>query len=135
MAKILVIDDDTPLRRLMVRILSEANHAVLDAQDGQEGLALFKKHGADLVITDVIMPEKEGLQTVRAILRASPETKIIAISGGGISQNMSLLAIAPALGAHATLAKPFRNEELLRLVDHLLLDGSPFCAGRAEPDV
>lgn len=126
MAKILVIDDNAALRRMMLRVLGNARHTVIEAQDGQEGLARFKEHGADLVITDIIMPEKEGIETMRELIKGSPATKIVAMSGGGTSHNMMFLDVARAVGADATLAKPFRPADLIDLVERLLpRDDSP----------
>jgi CheY-like chemotaxis protein len=125
MAKILVIDDDAPFRRMMLQALEDANHTVLGAENGRKGLALLKEHRPDLIITDVIMPEKEGLETVIEALKTSPGIKIIVMSGGGMSHNMMFLDIARTLGAHATLAKPFRIEELLAAIERLLPGRDP----------
>lgn len=125
MAKILIIDDNAALRRVMLRALRNAHYTVFEAQDGREGLALLETHGADLVITDIIMPETEGIETLREVLKGFPGTKIMVISGGGTSHNLMYLDMARALGADATLAKPFRPAQLLEAVEQLLPGGDP----------
>jgi len=120
MATILVIDDDAAMRRIVVRMLEGTKHRILEAKDGQHGLALLAQHGADLVITDIIMPEKEGIQTIREIQERSPDTKIIAMSGGGMSRNLMFLDVARAFGADVALAKPFKPQELIEAIDRLL---------------
>lgn len=114
MTSILVIDDEPQLRSVLVRILSRAGHAVIEAKDGREGMKLFYAHRPQLVITDVFMPDKEGIETIGEIRRKAPETYIIAISGG--ARSFAPLDLAAKLGADATLAKPFRLDELLALV-------------------
>jgi two-component system, OmpR family, response regulator CpxR len=108
MAVLLVIDDDAAMRRMMVRTLATGNHRVIEAENGQEGLRLLEEHKPDLVITDILMPQKEGIETIREVQERSPSTKIIAISGGGMSHNLMFLDVARAFGADAILAKPFR---------------------------
>jgi DNA-binding NtrC family response regulator len=116
MAKILVIDDDFIVRMTIVRPLEEAGHDVLAAKDGLRGMAVFRNTEPDLVITDIIMPEQEGIQTLEEILKAKPDAKIIATSGGGRIGNNDFLEIAKARGAMAVIPKPFDMEELLGLV-------------------
>jgi len=117
MAKILVIDDEDRLRRMMRRILAAAGHDVIEAGNGAEGLKQFAAVNPDIVITDILMPEKEGIETIKDLRRANGAVWIIAISGGGSSQNMMFLDFAKALGADTALAKPFRAEELIAAVD------------------
>lgn len=119
MAVILVIDDDEAMRRLMVRTLAGA-HTLLEAQNGQDGLTLLKERHPDVVITDILMPQKEGIETIREIRQIAPKTKIIAVSGGGASHNLMFLDIAKAFGADAALAKPFRPAQLAKIVEHAL---------------
>jgi CheY-like chemotaxis protein len=123
MATILVIDDDESVRRLILRILKSTGHIVLEAQDGNEAIAMLKKHDADLIITDLVMPKKEGIATMREVHERSPGTKVIAISGGGTSRNMTFLDVARAMGADAALAKPFTSRDLLEVVERLLPAG------------
>jgi len=120
MAVLLVIDDDEGMRKLMVRTLRDSKHRVLEAENGREGLKIMDQHTPDLVITDILMPQKEGIETIREVQERAPATKIIAISGGGVSQNLMFLDVARAFGAHAVLAKPFRPAELVETVAQVL---------------
>jgi CheY-like chemotaxis protein len=120
MAVILVIDDDAQIRLLLRRILEKEGHRVYDAADGTSGLSLLKRRNMDLVITDIIMPEKEGLETILDIRHEFPDIKIIAISGGGKTGLPDFLPAAKKFGAHYTLSKPFGKNELLEAVNNLL---------------
>lgn len=122
MALILIVDDDISMRRMMVRTLEPTGHTLLEASDGQQGLAMVKTHRPDVVITDILMPEKEGIETIREIVEHAPGTRIIAVSGGGSSHNMMFLDIAKAFGAGTVLAKPFRPAQLLQAVERALAD-------------
>jgi CheY-like chemotaxis protein len=117
MAQILIIDDDRLMRRLIIRILQGAGHAVCEAEDGRCGVELFRRQQPALVITDIVMPEMEGIETIQLLRHASPTVPIIAISGG--SEPIYLRA-ATELGATASLEKPFTAGELLSLVATLL---------------
>jgi CheY-like chemotaxis protein len=97
--KILVIDDDAIVRKTIVQILEQDGYQVLSAEDGARGMVLFRSEQPDLVITDIIMPEQEGIQTITEMRRAKPDAKIIAISGGGRIGNTDFLQIALVLGA------------------------------------
>lgn len=113
MAKILVIDDDAMMLHTISKILMRSGHEVIMAEDGVRGIAAFRRERPDLVITDIIMPDQEGIGTITQIRREARGAKIIAVSGGGRIGNAEFLDIARALGANDTLAKPFRPEELL----------------------
>jgi len=113
MTKILVIDDERMMRATMTRILQRANYEIVTAVDGADGLALFRRHCPDLVITDIIMPEREGIETIRQILRERPDTKILAMSGGGGRGGIDFLTMAHQLGASDVIRKPFDPRELL----------------------
>jgi CheY-like chemotaxis protein len=115
MTKILVIDDDTAVRTTIAQILEDEGYDVVSAEDGLRGMAAFHKEQPDLVITDIIMPEQEGIQTIAEILTTKPEAKIIAISGSARIANTDFLRMAQALGAMAALPKPFDSDELLAL--------------------
>lgn len=123
MALILVIDDDQALRRTMRRILVDAGHAVIDAEDGNVGMKRLHAEQPALVITDILMPNKDGIETIREIRQLSPRTKIIATSGGGSSGEAMFLKAARVFGADAILQKPFRAADLLATVDRLLAAG------------
>jgi len=120
MARILVIDDDATVRLSVKLALEDADHAVQVAADGREGTALFRNSPADLVISDIFMPEKEGLETIDEIKRMRPQTKIIAISGGGRMDPDDYLKIAKSVGADRSLSKPFDIQQLVDVVDALL---------------
>ncbi len=120
MSTILVIDDEDQVRTMLQQALEREGYQVLDARDGKEGIKLFKENKTDLIITDLIMPDKEGLETITELRRDFPEVKIIAISGGGHVDPESYLTIAKKMGASRTLPKPFDLEELLAAVRELL---------------
>jgi DNA-binding response OmpR family regulator len=117
MAKILVIDDDAQMRRMIVRTLTEEGHEVLEAADGRAGIMQFLAHRPPLVITDILMPDKEGIETIRELRREAPGVAVLAISGGGFS---AYLKMAEQLGASAALAKPFLGTTLIEVVNRLL---------------
>jgi CheY-like chemotaxis protein len=120
MALILVIDDDEAMRRLIVRTLSAGNHRFVEASNGQDGMKMVGELKPDAVITDILMPQQEGIQTIREIREMAPETKIIAMSGGGSSHNLMFLDVARVFGADAVLAKPFKPGELKDTVTNVL---------------
>jgi len=120
MTKILVIEDNPIVRSTVGRVLQAGGYEVISADDGLEGVAMFHKERPDLVVTDIIMPEQEGIETIRQILAEKPATKIIAISGGGRIGNTDFLQIARKIGAAEVLPKPFDPEDLLQLVANCL---------------
>jgi DNA-binding response OmpR family regulator len=116
MAKILVVDDDAMVRTTMSTILRHHGFEVELAINGKQGLAAFREAAPDLVITDIIMPEKEGLETIIEMRRVRPSIKIIAMSGGGRVGNSDFLRMAKSLGADAVIPKPFGPNDLLGCV-------------------
>lgn len=121
MARILIIDDDDNFRKLLRRMLEKAGYDnIEEAGNGSVGIKLCQKHSFDLIITDIIMPDKEGLEIITELTRDYPRIKIIAISGGGCIGPMSYLEMAKHLGAKRTLAKPFTNADLIEVVQELL---------------
>jgi DNA-binding response OmpR family regulator len=120
MAKVLIIDDEASVRRMIARILNDAGHQTVDAADGLGGVRRYHAETPDLVITDLIMPEQEGIQTITDIRASGSQVPIIAISGGGAGSADLYLSMAEELGADAVLAKPFRPSDLLSLVEELL---------------
>src|SRR5919108_2919694 len=98
-ARILIIDDDDQIRRMLCQALEQAGYEAVEARDGQEGLEHYRAAPTDLIITDILMPGKEGLETIMELRREVPGVKIIAISGGGQTGNMTFLEIARYLGA------------------------------------
>ena len=121
MAVILVIDDERGIRRMVRRTLARMGHTVREAPDGRIGLEIMRGDRVDLVVTDILMPAMEGIETIREIRRAFSATGIIAMSGGGTAErNMMYLDAAAKLGADATLRKPFRAHELAAAVERVL---------------
>jgi CheY-like chemotaxis protein len=119
MSLVLVIDDDAQMRRMARRFLMNAGHSVVEAEDGEAGLALLRSNKPALVLTDLIMPNKEGIETIRDIRQICPEMAIIAMSGTGASAGL-YLHVAEKLGADAVLSKPFRAAELIETVTRVL---------------
>ncbi|ALG73680.1 regulator [Azospirillum thiophilum] len=122
MASVLIIDDDDVARAVLLRTLAMAGHEAVGARDGVEGMERFRAHSADLVITDIFMPNQEGLATIMQLRRSAPALKIIAISGGGARASLDVLPVAEALGAHRTLRKPFTPAEVMEAVRTVLGD-------------
>lgn len=120
MAKILIIEDETTLRLLMRHALEKAGHEVMEASDGDAGIKSFKEHHHDVVITDILMPKKEGLETILELTDYSPDIKIIAISGGGIGLGDDLLEISLEFGAKHALRKPVTMKHLIEVVQNLI---------------
>jgi two-component system, chemotaxis family, chemotaxis protein CheY len=118
MALILIIDDDPDTREVMKSTLEGAGHEVILASDGRAGVKLYRDRRTDLVITDLFMPNQEGLETIKQMRIEFPDSRIIAMSGRPTSGTM--LAVAQRLGANAALQKPFLPEELLKLVEQTL---------------
>jgi len=119
-ARILVIEDDELIRDLLKQLLERDGYTVTTAHNGKVGLKLFRDNPADLVITDLIMPEKEGIETIRELIRDYPDVKIIAISGGGTIAPFEYLSIAERLGVKKTIPKPFKTEEILAAIRQLI---------------
>lgn len=120
MARILVIDDEELVRSALRLMLEFHGHEVTGACNGEEGIALHEKEPFDLIITDILMPRKEGVETIMELKRDYEDLKIIAISGGGKTRVIDYLKTARLLGADVTLAKPFDNAELLAAVETCL---------------
>ena len=120
MSSILVVDDDTAVLEVVSEMLRLEGHDVTLAENGADAIREFDSRAYDLVITDLIMPEKEGLETIADIRRAVDGIPIIAISGGGRAGPSDYLETARFIGANATLAKPFRRQDLLETVAALL---------------
>lgn len=120
MKRILIIDDDATMRELLKEMLEPMGYSLEEASNGMEGLELHTKKPYDLIITDIIMPEMEGLETIMALKRQSPDCKIIAISGGGHADANEYLDAAAKFGAARIFSKPFEKKNLLDAVKHLL---------------
>ena len=114
MARVLIVDDEQNMRNALRAALEGAGHEVVDAFEGEEGLSRYREKPADLVILDLVMPGKDGLETLGELIKESPEPRIIAISGTPL-----YLPMATDLGATRTFAKPFSMKELLKAVEEL----------------
>jgi DNA-binding response OmpR family regulator len=125
MANILLIDDNPGLLKMQVEFLRHAGHGVTTAANGKEGVQLGRSRPFDLLITDIIMPEKDGIEVIVELRRAIPRMKIIAISGGGRIGPSDYLDLAHKLGAATTLTKPFSGKDLVDAVAALLACESP----------
>jgi CheY-like chemotaxis protein len=129
MTKILVIDDDALVRTTLGRLLRDAGYEIATAEDGVRGMAMFRSEQPDLVITDIIMPEQEGIETIAEMRKARPDAKIIAVSGSGRFGDADFLKMARSLGAMDIVSKPFDADELLTIVENCLAGR----AGRSNP--
>jgi DNA-binding response OmpR family regulator len=120
MAKILVLDDEAAIVLMIKKMLEKAGHEVDMALNGRDGMILFEQNKPDLLITDIIMPEKEGLETIFELRQKYPDLKIIAISGGGRISPEGYLPGAKLLGADMVFPKPLDQKEFLQAVATLL---------------
>jgi CheY-like chemotaxis protein len=120
MANILVIDDDATILDMLRQILEREGYDVAKAYNGKEAIKIYREETTDLIITDIIMPGKEGIETIIELTKEFPNIKIIAISGGGRIGAEEYLHIAKVLGAQRTLTKPIEREELLKTVREVL---------------
>ena len=120
MARILLIDDDATVRYALKQVLERAGHQVEEANDGMVGIEKYNATRPDIVVTDIIMPNQEGIETIIKLKRMAPEIAIIAMSGGGRTGNRDYLGMAEKLGAAKVMPKPFRPKELVEAVQELL---------------
>jgi DNA-binding response OmpR family regulator len=118
--RIMVVDDDPGIRRSLDTLLSRAGYQVIQAADGSEAIQLWRDQRADLVITDLHMPKKDGIQTIVELLTHSPGVPIIAMSGGGQTKRLDLLGNLALLGRILTIEKPFTLNEMLLVVGEAL---------------
>ena len=120
MARILIVDDDQQIRTAFRMILERAGYEVVEAKDGNAALKRFAECPADVVITDIVMPDKDGLEVIMELRRMIPHVKILAISGGGRLNPCSYLEMAQNLGADVVLVKPIDTATLLKTVADIL---------------
>lgn len=125
MSGILIIEDDNELREMLKVALQRRNYIIMEAENGKEAISHFKPSVTDLVITDLIMPEEDGLKVVIKLREIKPAVKIIAISGGGKAGPGSYLNLAKALGADAVFSKPFSVHDMISKIKLLLDDEHP----------
>ena len=120
MAAILLVEDELELKEMLKVALARRNFTVIEAENGREAIARFRPGITDLVITDLIMPEEDGLKVIIKLREVKPSVRIIAISGGGKAGPGNYLSLAKALGADAVFSKPFSIAELLSKAEELL---------------
>jgi YesN/AraC family two-component response regulator len=120
-ARILIIDDEEQIREMLAQMLTREGYEVVHAENGKEGMRVCREEDVDLIITDIIMPEKDGIEMILELRHDFPNLKVIAISGGGRLGPDGYLEMAQKLGAHRTFFKPFNRKEILDAVQELLL--------------
>jgi len=120
MSRILIIDDELSIRRVLRSMLEQAGHTVFDAIDGREGVALWRREPSDVVVTDIFMPEKDGVEVIMEMKRAATKPKIIAMSGGGQKGLLDWKPAALLLGADRVLVKPFDQQTFLSTIQEVL---------------
>lgn len=119
LAAVLIIDDNEEIRTLWTDVLEDEGHSVIQAESGVVGVKLARAHPVDVIVTDIMMPDKDGLETIIEIQSHNPTAKIIAVSGGGDMLKQSFLPVAGALGAIMTLNKPVDINEFCEAVSTL----------------
>jgi len=119
MSTVLLVDDDDLVQQTYYELLTDAGHKMLSAVNGNEVLGILEASRPDVVICDIMMPEKDGIETITEIQQNYPDTKLIAISGGGRTKNLDYLKVARMLGAHATFQKPVDASTLLNAINDL----------------
>jgi len=122
MARILIIDDEPQIRSMLTLMLERDGYEVVEAPDGVEGIKVYRQNPADLIITDLIMPNKDGIGMIIDLKKEFPDVKVIAMSGGGLNKPDGYLKGAKKLGAACTLTKPIDREEMLKAVREILRD-------------
>jgi DNA-binding response OmpR family regulator len=120
MGSILIIEDDSEIRNMLKIMVQRAGFSVQTAVNGLEGIKMFRRAPSNIVITDIVMPEKEGLETILELREEYPEVKIIAISGGGRHDAISYLQSAKDFGADYVFQKPFSKKEIIAAIKDLL---------------
>jgi DNA-binding response OmpR family regulator len=129
MSRILIIEDNHEMLTILVRVLTGAGHDVRGVRDGRQGLLEVAAWPVEIVVTDIVMPEIDGLEIIMAIKRDHPCVRIIAISGGGIGTSSDYMSLALMLGAHRTMQKPFTAASFLAVIEE---EAVPGLAGNAS---
>ena len=125
MALIMIVDDDAHIQLALRQIVESAGHSAIEAGNGQEAIEMFEEYRPDLVITDIFMPQTDGIETIRAIRRIQPDAKIIAMSAGYAETGWNCLGSVVVLGADLALQKPFTVCQLATAMDLLLTRTAP----------
>jgi len=133
MERILIIDDEPQIRSMLTLMLEREGYEVVEAPDGVDGIKIYRQNPADLIITDLIMPNKDGIGMIIDLKKEFPEVKIIAMSGGGLNKPDGYLKGAKKLGASCTLTKPIDREEILRVVA-AILKNTPLPEEQPQPE-
>ena len=120
--RVLVIDDDDQMRALLRKVMEWSGYTVMEAENGRKGMQVQREHPAEIVVTDLIMPEQEGLETIRLMKKEFPDIKIVAISGGGRIGPDAYLPAALELGADLVYSKPFAVKEFMIKIRGLMAD-------------
>ena len=120
MPSILIIDGDDSVRESLRRTLHKEGYTIMEASEGRRGLKQLERQPVDVILLDMFMPDKDGLETIMALRRTHPGMKIIAMSGGGFKGRVDVLDVAKKLGVRRTLAKPFTREELIEAVEQVV---------------
>lgn len=120
MSTILIIDDEDVVRKMLRKLFEKNGYQIIEASNGIQGMKMFTEHKPDLIITDLIMPEKEGLELIRELKKNDPNVKIIAISGGGITDPLMYLNLAVTFGAVKAFSKPMDMDLLIETVKEIL---------------
>jgi DNA-binding response OmpR family regulator len=120
MTKIVLIDDDNDLRDMVKHLLEREEYQVYATGDGNLGIKYVREEKPALLITDILMPDKEGLEIINELRQSGSDLKILAVSGGGVIGASNCLSLANGLGADKVLPKPFHNAELLKAVRELI---------------
>ena len=120
MARIIVVDDDPRLREATRDVLESEGHEVIEAKDGNAAVLAHRAQPADLIVCDMFMPRQDGIETIIALRRESPNVRIIAVSGGGYSGAIDVLTMARHMGASEVLSKPFSGVQLMAAIARLL---------------
>jgi DNA-binding response OmpR family regulator len=120
MSRILVVDDNTSMREAVCAMLQQVGYETIGAENGRNAAQIHRSEPVDIIITDLFMPDTDGLEIIYQFRREFPDVKIIAVSGGGTRGLVELLTVAKKMGAQRALTKPFTWEELLAAVKELL---------------
>jgi two-component system chemotaxis response regulator CheY len=115
--RVLLIDDELMVRKIVRKMLERAGHEVVDVENGRMGLDRLERAPFDLIVTDIIMPDVEGIEVLMTVRERHPSIAVVAMSGGGRMGNVDFLEVARKLGAAATLEKPFTQDALLKAID------------------
>lgn len=116
MKKILIVDDDQEIREMLCKFLNQREYEAVGLETGEKVLEYCRQSDVSLIITDMLMPEKDGMQTITECKKNFPDLKIIAISGGGMQSGQKYLALAESAGADYTITKPFHPNDILMLI-------------------